>query len=269
MSLASFDELFATVSARDTPAATYTYDTTAYQADLDETLKVLPEIETASHVFPFYSGLTNQIMRFIGIVSLAGAEGYLQFLEPSIKWKDTFGTSDMVSHHKLWDVVHWNSFYPAVPRFVAYDPKYHPHVVLTQTQITTEGGDTIFWPNVQFNTTWDIWENRSITKPAPIGGNLHTCRNTYMQLMRIADKGGLDRDPSRKAQFAVYKEIAKGALKPHPFLQQLVEKEQIKLRSGGRYMTLHARVEPDMARQDRVCVVSRNGFLFRSLDLTL
>jgi hypothetical protein len=38
-SLARFDDLFANVSARDTPAATY--DATAYQADLDETSQVL------------------------------------------------------------------------------------------------------------------------------------------------------------------------------------------------------------------------------------
>lgn len=253
----SFDGVIDSTS-NSSQALSSSYDANVYRAALKETLQVLPDIATACNIFPFYSGLTNQIMRFIGIVSLAGAEDYLQFMEPSIQWKDTFGTNDMVSHYKLWDVVHWNSqHYPAVPRFVAYDPKYHPHVVLHKNTIVTME-ETIILPSVEYNksSTLDIWANRSITKPSPIGGHLHTSRNTYMQLMRIVDQSGGKTigDPMRKAQFEVYREMLKGALRPHPFLQEIVEKERIRL--GNKYMTLHARVEPDMARQDRVCVVS-------------
>jgi len=36
--------------------------------------------------------------------------------------------------------------------------------------------------------------------------------------------------------------MLKGALRPHPFLQGIIEKAIMQLRAGGGYMTLHARI---------------------------
>lgn len=230
------------------------YNAEAYETLLQEALEVLPEIETASYVYEFYSGLNNQLMRFLGILSLAASEGYRQYLEPSIQWKDTFGTNDKVSHHKLWDVAHWNTFYPTIPRMVKYDSRYHPHVVEGGKAIEMEGGIRFKVPEMTYNVTWDIWENRSITKPAPSGQNRHQSLNSYNQMMRFHDHNS--KHPQKTLQFSFYKPMIAGALKPHPFLQQLVEKEKAKLSAGGKFMAFHTRVEPDMARQDRVCTVS-------------
>ena len=51
--------------------------------------------------------------------------------------------------------------------------------------------------------------------------------------------------------------VHKGGLRPHPFLQGIIDQMRVDLGAGEEgYMTIHARVEPDMARQDRVCTVS-------------
>ncbi|CAJ1967672.1 unnamed protein product [Cylindrotheca closterium] len=240
------------------------YNADAYEHQLQEAMEVLPDIETASYVFEFYSGLNNQLMRFLGILSLAASEGYRQYLDPSILWKDTFGTNEKISHHKLWDVAHWNTFYPNVPRLVKYDPKYHPHVMEVGKVIEMEGGIRIKVPEVTYNVTWDVWENRSITKPAPSGQNRHQSLNSYNQMMRFHDRNS--NHPEKTRQFSFYKPMIAGALKPHPFLQHLVDREKAKLGAGGKFMAFHARVEPDMARQDRVCTSLKVWNLTEILD---
>lgn len=224
-----------------------------YEKQLQNATEVDPDIETACYLYEFYSGLNNQLMRFLGILSLAATEGYRQYLEPSILWKDTYGTSQKISHHKLWDVVHWNTFYPDIPRLVKYDPRYHPHVADVGKVVELGEGVRITVPEMTYKVSWDVWANRSMTKPAPSGQNRHQSLNQFNQMMRYHDKGS--KDPGKIKQFSFYKPMIAGALKPHPFLQLLVDKEKASLAAGGKYMAFHARVEPDMARQDRVCWV--------------
>ncbi len=43
-----------------------------------------------------------------------------QILVDPLVWKDLFGTGEFVPHTVLWDVVHWNSYYPRLPKMVSY-----------------------------------------------------------------------------------------------------------------------------------------------------
>ena len=223
-----------------------------YNKFLEETLKSLPDIHTGSQAQRFFSGLNNQIQEFIGLIFLANTTNLGQIVENSVTWKDTFGTKNMVPHHTLWDVVHWNSFYPTLPRFVSYDKEIHPHLDAVQSKIKM---DHLLFKKIEvkYNAPWDIWENQNITKPQPFARKERQGVTFYRQLAKGIDgqKWIINKD-----HLEMYKHIMQGALRPHPFLQNIVEKERIRLKNGGKFMTLHARVEPDMARQDRVCTVS-------------
>ncbi len=253
----------------DTPQPTGMYDEEEYQKALNETLKVLPDVQTAalSYQGQLYSGLNNQIHRFMGTILLANTEKTGQIVEESIWWKDTYGTNKGVPHYRLWDVVHWNSLFPTLPRFAGYDSEHHPHLRLVPMNPVIEGK---VYPGIKVwhrkDLDWDIWVNRSITHPRPMSNHLapHQNLNQYRSLARDIDDGVASPD-----KMSIYSLMLKDALRPHPFLQKIVDEEMSKLRGveGGKFMTLHARVEPDMARQDRVCSVSRNSIC--SLHLCL
>jgi len=234
------------------------YNADEYKNSLDETLKVLPDVKTACHSHRSFSGLNNQIYNFFGACFAANSENFGQIIEQSITWKDTFGTNHQVPHRKLWDVVHWNSFFPNLPRFASYDKDHHPDLDLIQTTVTIEGKA---YPKlkVKYNAPWDIWTNRSITRPQPLIQYPQQGQNLYKGLTRAIYFGRVHRKEERKQHLIMYKEMLKGALRPHPFLQGIIEKARMQLKAGGKYMTLHARVEPDMAKQDRVCSVSHHS----------
>ena len=234
------------------------YNADEYQKFLDETLKVLPNVNTTCHSKIFFSGLNNQIHRFIGVCFAATSGNSGQIIEESITWKDALATNDMVPHHKLWDIVHWNSFFPILPRFASYDKDHHPDIDLIQTTVTIEGKAH---PKlkVKYNAPWDIWTNRSNTRPQPLIQYPQEGQNLYKHLTRAINFGRVHRKEERKQHLIMYEEMLKGALRPHPFLQGIIEKARMQLRAGGKYMTLHARVEPDMAKQDRICSVSHHS----------
>jgi hypothetical protein len=73
----------------------------------------------------FYSGFRNEGMVFTAFVMYAVDNNFAQILLPTIRWKDSFGTDRAIPHEKLFDVIHWNSLYPALPRFVSYPPVAH------------------------------------------------------------------------------------------------------------------------------------------------
>ena len=231
------------------------YNDEDYQKALKETLKVLPDVQTASLSRAFYSGLNNQMHRFIGTILLANTEKTGQIIEESIRWKDTFGTNKGVPHYRLWDVVHWNSFFPTLPRFASYDSEHHPHLQPHLRNTTIEGKVYSEIEVKHRKLDWDIWANKSITHPRPMGQFPQQNLNRYKQFTKKLDLG----HKTEKDHLEMYSLILKDALRPHPFLQKIIKEEMSKLRGeeGGKFMTLHARVEPDMARQDRVCSVSR------------
>ncbi len=234
------------------------YNAAEYEKLLDATLKAFPDEKTACHSNTFYSGLNNQIHKYLGVCFAASSGNFSQIIEESITWKDTLGTNDYLPHQKLWDVVHWNSFFPTLPRFARYDIELHPDLDLIEINSATINGTAYATPQTTYNVTWDIWENRNKTRPQPIIRNLHEGFNKYRRLSRVINNGRVHLLEEMKHHLVMYEEILKGALRPHPFLQGIVDREIVKLRTGGKFMTLHARVEPDMARQDRVCSVSIN-----------
>jgi hypothetical protein len=189
-------------------------------------------------------------MRFLGLIFLSEMEGYSQILEESIAWKDTYGHDDFVPHYMLWDVVHWNTFYPTLPRFASFDEKIHTDLKLVKTSVD-QGGSTFLKRTVEYNVTGDIFV--TATKPPPLGQNPMQGKNKYKQFVKSVQNERAAR--SHPVHLEMYKTILKGALRPHPFLQSVIDKIRDQLGAGDKgYMVLHARVEPDMVVQnERVC----------------
>lgn len=175
----------------------------------------------------FASGFRNQGMVFTAFVMYAAANNFTQILLPRIRWKDLYGTNRPVSHRKLFDVVHWNSFNATLPRFVNYDPVAHKHYNITRNR-------------------WAI-KNPEDTATQPFAyGRFDRLMNKYKQYTRklLNSRGPPQLNP-------VDLTMMRGALKPHPILQKHIDGLHRSVDNGNEsggasYMALHARVEPDM-----------------------
>ena len=227
-----------------------------YDTHLQETLKPIPNVTTACHSNFVSSGLNSQVQRFIGLILVASENNIDQIIEESVSWKDTLSHKDLVPHHKLWDVVHWNTFFPTLPRFASYNEEDHPHLHLA-IEKTMIGTQEFVRRRVDFNVPWDIWTNSTNTKPQPLIRWPQQANDRYEQLTKRVDTGTVDHHPSFKKLEHMYEIILQGALRPHPFLQGIIDKKRAELGGDERgYMTIHANIEPDVARQDDVCAVS-------------
>lgn len=111
------------------------YNETEYQRQLEESLRPITNQNVTTYVngFPLSSGFCNQYMYFAGIFffSISKQIHMDQMLVESFKWKDTLATNSKIPHILLWDVVHWNTHYPILPRFVKHSPEEFPDVKLT------------------------------------------------------------------------------------------------------------------------------------------
>jgi hypothetical protein len=85
-------------------------------------------------------------------------------------------------------------------------------------------------------------------------------------------------EKTNPVQLAMYKAMLEGALRPHPFLQGVIDQTRMELLGAGTgtetgigqkgYMVLHARVEPDMAREnERICRQYRVMNMTEILDM--
>lgn len=167
-------------------------------------------------------------MAFTAWVMYAQENNFTQLYLPTLRWKDLFGTNKPTPHEVLFDVVHWNSFYPALPRFVGYhesfvdvDPKSHvwkrpPR----ETYLATH--PYIFGRQTKLFSSYKEYTSRSMEQRLP-------------------------RHPVEVLMF-------QGAFRPHPLLEMHIAKLHKNMgtqgnnrvdRKGG-YLCLHARVEPDM-----------------------
>jgi len=220
-----------------------------YERLLHEALTPLPEGEakTGNYVRSFMAGLCNQYFRFIGVNILAHQNGFDQIIDESVSWKDTFGTFELVQTSKLWDMVHWNSFYPTLPRFVRYEKDIHRDLDLKRFNYTIDGNEYIR-NATQYHVTegHDIWVND--THPPPFGRHPNQAEIKYKQMMKAVERNNVNKV---EKDYDIYKTILQGALRPHPFLQRVVDETAAKL--GGEanegYMVMHLRVEPDMTKQ--------------------
>jgi hypothetical protein len=178
----------------------------------------------------FHQGFRNQGQAFNAFVMYAAANNFSQILLPTIRWKDWFGTNKKIPHEKLFDVVYWNSFYPALPRFVSYHPVAHR----------------------DFNNSTYKWKigdpEKNATHPFAYGNfkKLFLDYSRYSKLIRV----------KKLSPSPVVMTIMRGAFRPHPDLQQHIQRlaglmdDQT---SDDSYMALHARVEPDMQRHTQFC----------------
>mmetsp|Transcript_25450 Transcript_25450/g.38106 ORF Transcript_25450/g.38106 Transcript_25450/m.38106 type:complete len:447 (+) Transcript_25450:22-1362(+) len=224
-----------------------------YEAKLAESLKGLPGAKTASYTRIPLAGLCNQYQRFVGMSFLATQEGYDEIIEESILWKDTYGTNEMIPHYMLWDVVHWNTFYPTIPRFASFDSKVHTDLVLSTSEVKY-GEDTVFIKKgVRFNPNISVNIYEEAT-PRGLGRNPNQAINRFMQFEKKLSWG------HTLPETVMYKTILGGALRPHPNLQLIINNTIAELNGAEKkgYMVLHARIEPDMMRQNvRVCTDKR------------
>lgn len=234
------------------------YNATEYQLKLDEVLKPDRDKVSASSsswiFFKFWAGLCNQYMMFIGAILLAIQEGRNQILEESIQWKDTYGNDNYLQHKKLFDVVHWNSFYPHLPRIVQYEKELHPDIKVRNSQEKIEGEIYSKAAFLQVNVTGDPFEEAK--NPTPLGQNLRQTMNQYRMLARRVDENALSKANVPSKQDIGFELIMKSAFRPHPEIQSFIDhfvKDMKKVQQSkdgeevcDGFMVIHARVEPDM-----------------------
>mmetsp|Transcript_34331 Transcript_34331/g.75166 ORF Transcript_34331/g.75166 Transcript_34331/m.75166 type:complete len:443 (+) Transcript_34331:270-1598(+) len=191
-----------------------------------ESMVPFSNVTTAAY-FPlsFYSGYRNQGMVFNGFVMKCIELNHSQILLSSIKWKDQFGTNKRIQHDLLFDVVHWNSFYPELPRFVTYDHTLHWQVEGNRWRINS--------PLVNATLPYAVAKTQKQMF-------IHYRRYTKL----LAQNTKMQRDP-------VDTLMLQGAFRPHPGIQEIMDRyleRVLGVSDDTSYIALHARVEPDMQK---------------------
>mmetsp|Transcript_28478 Transcript_28478/g.42244 ORF Transcript_28478/g.42244 Transcript_28478/m.42244 type:complete len:477 (-) Transcript_28478:89-1519(-) len=191
-------------------------------------MKPFNNVTTAAYQHQFWSGFCNQYMMFVGMIILAKKEEYSQIIVDSIRWKDLFGTNQQIRHDALFDVLHWNSFYPELPRIVSHDAELLPDVSIIQRRAN------------RFSTAmaWKV-DVVNASKPHSLGKKQTSAVHAYLNYGRKVHKNRIKRE-------AFEVSIARDAFRPHPTLQLIID-EFVKS-IGNSYMVLHARIEPDMQK---------------------
>ena len=197
---------------------------------VQESLSMKPfnNVTTGAYRHFFWSGFCNQYMMFVGMIMLAKEEQYSQIVVDSIRWKDLFGTNQQIRHDALFDVLHWNSFYPELPRIVSHDAELLPDVSIIQRK------------DNRFSTalSWNV-DVENATKPHSLGKKQTSAVHAYLNYGRKVHKHRIKRE-------AFEVSIARDAFRPHPTLQLIIDEFVQSI--GNSYMVLHARIEPDMQK---------------------
>ena len=208
----------------------------------------------------FWAGFRNQMMAFSAFVMHCGLSNYTQILYTTIRHRDQYGTSRFIGFEEIFDVEHWNSYYPKLPRMVHCDPS-----IFTDFNCTK---------NKYFEDRVNV---ANATKPYAQSKQ----QNLFSQYMRYTQRTmKMFAQPSYPNPMDL--EMMTGALKPHRDVQEIIDSAMRKLNqhdgeegddtslsfassftnieSDGNptqnlipYMTLHARVEPDMQHHNQ-CV---------------
>ena len=173
-------------------------------------------------------------------------------LLPSIRMKDTFGTDRVIRFQDLWDIPHFNSFYPALPRLVAYDPTLHE-------QFNPQSKDYPWFRNANHlfcNAQETFCTNETPVRPYALGDKRQFLGG-YIAYVKGKGKFGTDTTRERHPAEIL---MLQTALRPHPQLQSILDEKRKELVGSNYnnssssnaayddYMTLHARVEPDMQK---------------------
>jgi hypothetical protein len=205
------------------------YDENKYAVQLKEAMKPLSNKPTCAYLHVFWSGFCNQYYMFSGVLLLAQEANYTQILVHSLRWKDLFGTNEQLRHDIFFDVVHWNSYYPLLPRFVNYEKDLF-------SDIDIEDPDDVK-PKLAWNITDPIM---NATKPFAIGEKRNDAIMKFYDYTKEIDKGRSQRKDSELL-------MMKGALRPHPAIRNIMTtfKKENQMKN---IMVLHARIEPDMQK---------------------
>ena len=220
----------------------------------------------------FYSGFRNQIMAFHSIVMYAYSFNYSQILLNTIIVKDTFGSNRHITFEELFDVPYWNTFYEShgLPRLVHCNQDllidYNCSMNEFSTRIKKLGGIAVFG------------ENTNATKPYILNKQESMFRH-YKTYSEKKNNSIISRLFQYGYPNPIDLVIKRGALRPHHDLQQLIDNMLRNLTKSSTsqhgnddrgsttnnnneaavveeqqqvqpYMTLHARVEPDMIKHN-------------------
>lgn len=284
-SLISYENLVSVTSNHQDSTHGSSIWTAAYQQDYESKLSAslnplaYKDAEKAFHIRQFYAGLCNQQWRFIGMIFVAMDNNYKQIIEESVRWKDTYGTDEPLETKRLWDVLHWNSYYPQLPKFSSFDESQDVELtfstqqkVLNGTQKDSDSTSPLIFEMKEITyRDAKVYEQDSksfgqTTHPHALGKKAKELQNQFQvffnQLVKTKDM--------HSSKALAYKTILKGALKPHPFLQDIIDAKVLSLnqeKSGKGYMTIHLRIEPDMLAQRKICADVRVLTLDKILDL--
>jgi len=217
------------------------YNATEYAIQLQQSTKPLDihgpvpssnnnnSITTCAYLHSFWSGFCNEYYMFTGVILMATHSNHSQIILHSIKWKDLFGTNHQIRHDVFFDVVHWNTYYPILPKFVSHDKHLHHQLIINDVQHT------------QPKLTWNIsnpYENA--TNPYAIGKGRNDAIMTFYEYTKHIQKGWSNRS---EIELLMMKE----AFQPHPAIKQIIydfkSKHQMK-----DILVWHARIEPDMQK---------------------
>ena len=206
-----------------------------------------PTLPTIALTEPFFrGGFRNQAMRFNQFIFEARSKNISQILLPSVRWGEQFG-GRAILHETLFDVEYWNTFYPRLPKFVSYNEKQHYQWDNSDRLLNM----IIENPLKKGSPTQFLEENeRRRTNPyhgggGIMGGKLWNGYKTYT-------RGLIGRKKERdRLEVLIYQALVPSKLltdKTQELMMHLPEE----LRSGN-YITLHARVEPDMQKHHGKC----------------
>lgn len=228
-----------------------------YEIDINETSFRRKSIESGKTCLVMGSvnaGFCNQLWRFTGFIFLAAENNCSYVLIENLFWKDTHGTNQFVPHDFFFHVDRWNIFQD-LPSFVSFDPEVDVDISpLPSTNITiiSDKNESYIYnyrPSVKYKK--DYWKNA--TNPTPIAHvNPNQSVNRFKQTMKAISNG---QHPLPNEN--IYKSILSGALEPHPYIMEIIRDALKILRKGEGFMTIHMRVEPDMLRQQRICIEKR------------
>jgi hypothetical protein len=218
------------------------------QARLWEITKPFANVTTIGYKWQtFYSGYRNQMQSFSAFVVLGGLANHSQILMPTLGYKDTLGSNKYMPFEFLFDVEHWNSFYPELPRMVHCDQELFPNYDCEKRIFQLTDKPTLLHV-----------ENR---RNHQLGGVL---KRYSLKQMGPMMAGGF-RNPMELL-------MIQGALRPHPDLLVIANRLVGDLGGNGTvpYMTLHARVEPDMMKHPvcRDTKVTNLTDIFQFLETT-
>ena len=202
----------------------------------------------------FNAGFRNQMIYVTVLVMDANYDGHKQFDVSSLRHKDTYGSEKPGYFESYFDVEHWNNYSYTEERARnkgisadTADPERYPNWLPRMVFYN----DSEYEETASNNTRLVIYERKE-----------NRMMGKYVRYAK--GKGPLVPHPigEEKEKSAVRNPaeilMLQGALRPHPALQAIVDRSKQQMMQQGRrsdssmssfrYMTVHARIEPDMQK---------------------